>query len=101
MAKMAIPDQQDRTMSITATQAKNRFGALCQQAKIAPVVVEKAGEPDTVLMSYAHYQRLLAPATQTLAARRRQFNAQHKEWLDAHNRQHEALGLWSDDLRLW
>ena len=60
-------------MRVTATDAKNRFGALCQQAKLAPVVVEKAGQPDTVLLSYAHYQRLLAPAAATLAARSRFF----------------------------
>ncbi len=88
-------------MRVTATDAKNRFGALCLQAKTGPVVVEKAGEPDTVLLSYAHYQRLLAPQADGLAARRRQFNAQHKDWLDAHNRQLDAQGLWNDDLRPW
>ena len=88
-------------MRVTATDAKNRFGALCQQAKLAPVVVEKAGEPDTVLVSYAHYQRLLAQPAPTLAARRKQFNQQYKAWLDAHNHQHDAQGVWNDDLRLW
>ena len=88
-------------MRVTATQAKNRFGALCLQAKTGPVVVEKAGEPDTVLLSYADYQRLLAPPAATLVARRKQFNEQHKDWLDAHNRQHDAQGVWNDDLRLW
>ncbi len=88
-------------MRVTATEAKNRFGALCQQAKLGPVVVEKAGEPDTVLLSFGDYQRLLAPAQATLAAQRQQFNDQHQEWLAAHKRQHEALGLWNDDLRLW
>ena len=88
-------------MRVTATDAKNRFGALCQQAKLAPVVVEKAGEPDTVLVSYADYQRLLAQPAATLAARRKQFNLQHRAWLDAHNHQHDAHGLWNDDLRLW
>ena len=88
-------------MRVTATDAKNRFGALCLQAKQGPVVVEKAGEPDSVLLSYADYQRLLAPPAASLAARRKQFNAQHKDWLEAHNRQHDAQGLWNDDLRLW
>jgi prevent-host-death family protein len=88
-------------MRVTATQAKNRFGALCQQAKAGPVVVEKAGEPDTVLLSYADYQRLLAPPDLSLASRRLQFNVQHQAWLDALNRQHDAQGLWNEDLRLW
>ena len=88
-------------MRVTATDAKNRFGALCQQAKLAPVVVEKAGEPDTVLLSYSDYQRLLAPQAATLAVQRREFNARHKAWLDAHNRQHDAQGLWNEDLRVW
>jgi prevent-host-death family protein len=97
---VVIPFNPDRTMSITATQAKNRFGALCRRAKIAPVVVEKAGEPDWVLMSRALDKHLLAPAAKALAARRGPFYAQQKDWLDSHNRRHEVRGLWSDDLRL-
>ncbi len=31
-------------MRVTATQAKNRFGAICTQAKTEPVFVEKDGE---------------------------------------------------------
>jgi len=47
-------------MIVTATDAKNRFGALCLQAKEEPVIVEKAGRPDTVLLSWGDYQRLTA-----------------------------------------
>ena len=36
-----------------------------------------------------------------MAAQRREFNARHKAWLEAHNQQHDAQGLWSDDLRVW
>ena len=88
-------------MRVSATEGKNRFSALCQQAKIAPVVVEKAGQPDTVLLSYAHYQRLLTSPVATVAVRRKQFNELHKDWIEALNRQHAAQGVWSDDLRLW
>lgn len=89
-------------MQVTATEAKNRFGALCRQAKTAPVVVEKAGQPDTVLLSWADYQRLIAPAAPTsLAARRRAFNAEYKDWLQAQNARHEAIGVWSDEFRTW
>ena len=31
-------------MRVSATQAKNRFGAMCTHAKIEPVFVEKMGE---------------------------------------------------------
>ncbi|MDH4392527.1 MAG: type II toxin-antitoxin system Phd/YefM family antitoxin [Aquabacterium sp.] len=88
-------------MRVTATDAKNRFGALCLQAKTGPVVVEKAGEPDTVLLSYADYQRLLRPDAASLAARRKRFNTEHQDWLAAYNQQHDSQGLWNDDLRLW
>ncbi|HOB92566.1 MAG TPA: type II toxin-antitoxin system prevent-host-death family antitoxin [Aquabacterium sp.] len=89
-------------MRVTATDAKNRFGALCLQAKTAPVVVEKAGVPDTVLLSYADYQRLTAPAASaSMAARRRAFNAEYKDWIDAQNAYHDAHGLWNEEFRLW
>ena len=35
-------------MRVTATQAKNRFGSLCAQARRGPVFVEQAGQIDTV-----------------------------------------------------
>lgn len=88
-------------MHVNATDAKNRFGALCQQAKLAPVVVEKAGQPDTVLVSWVDYQRLTQAQPGALRSRRRQFVQQHKAWLDAHNQHHDQHGVWSDDLRVW
>ena len=36
-------------MQITATEAKNRFGYVCAQAKTGPVVIEKDGRPDSVI----------------------------------------------------
>ncbi len=38
-------------MRVTATQAKNRFGAICAQAKAKAVYVEKDGRIDTVIVS--------------------------------------------------
>ena len=35
-------------MQVTATEAKNRFGAICAHAKHEPVFVEKDGRIDTV-----------------------------------------------------
>jgi len=45
-------------MRVTATEAKNRFGSLCAQAKREPVFVEKAGHLDTVILSVELYQAL-------------------------------------------
>jgi len=47
-------------MRVTATEAKNRFGSLCVQAKREPVFVEKAGQIDTVILSAEQYQALQA-----------------------------------------
>ena len=47
-------------MNVSATEAKNRFGSLCAQAKREPVFVEKAGQVDTVILSAEHYQALVA-----------------------------------------
>lgn len=86
-------------MRVTATEAKNRFGALCLEAKAAPVIVEKAGQPDTVLLSYADYQRLTA--AQNARGRRKQFSEQYAEWIAAQNAAVDANGIWSEDLRTW
>ena len=88
-------------MRVTATEAKNRFGSLCQQAKQEPVVIEKAGRPDTVLLSYTDYQRLAQPDAASMRVRRSRFSQQHREWIDALNRHHDQHGQWSDDLRVW
>jgi PHD/YefM family antitoxin component YafN of YafNO toxin-antitoxin module len=40
-------------MRVSATEAKNRFGSLCTQAKREPIFVEKAGHLDTVILSVA------------------------------------------------
>jgi ribosomal protein S11 len=45
-------------MRVTATEAKNRFGSLCAQAKREPVFVEKSGQIDTVILSAEQYQAL-------------------------------------------
>ena len=47
-------------MHITATEAKNRFGSICAQAKKGPVFVEKAGQIDTVILSVDQYRVLQA-----------------------------------------
>ena len=88
-------------MRVTATEAKNRFGALCIEAKREPVVVEKAGHPDTVLLSYEDYRRLSAPAQEGLQERRKRFNKEHKAWIAEQQEHFEQNGLWNDELRIW
>jgi len=38
-------------MRVTATQARNRVGAMCTHAKTEPVFVEMDGRIDTVILS--------------------------------------------------
>lgn len=47
-------------MSVSATEAKNRFGQLLEQAQRAPVVIEKAGRRHSVLLSVEQYELLLS-----------------------------------------
>lgn len=89
-------------MHITATEAKNRFGSICAQAKRAPVFVEKAGLVDTVILSAEHYQALRATqAKSTLAARKAAFEAEFGEWLEAQSALVDAIGIPGADLRPW
>lgn len=89
-------------MQVTATEAKNRFGYVCAQAKTAPVFVEKDGRIDTVIVSIQQFEAFKsAEQTQTLKARQNQFNQTHKAWLEEQNARFEKNGLWCDDLRVW
>lgn len=89
-------------MQVTATEAKNRFGAICAQAKDGPVFVEKDGRIETVIVSAKQFSALQA-ATQadTLAQRKTQFEQSHRAWITEQNQRFEAHGLWCDDMRVW
>ncbi len=89
-------------MQVTAIQAKSRFGALCAQAKIEPVVIEKDGRVDTVIVSIQQFEALKsAGRPRTLAQRQRQFEETYKVWIDEQNARFDQHGLWCDDLRVW
>lgn len=89
-------------MRVTATEAKNRFGNLCAQAKREPVFVEKAGQIDTVILSAAQYQALLATQDNAgRAARKKAFEAEFGPWIAAQNARVEAHGIPGEDLRPW
>ncbi|OYT92742.1 MAG: prevent-host-death protein [Burkholderiales bacterium PBB3] len=89
-------------MQVTATEAKNRFGYVCAQAKTEPVFVEKDGRVESVILSFQDYEVLTAArAKDSLAARQKAFNENHKAWIEAQNTRFEKHGLWCDDLRVW
>lgn len=89
-------------MRVTATEAKNRFGSLCAQAKHGPVFVEKGGQIDTVILSAQQYETLRARRDNAgLAARRKAFESEYAEWIAAQNTRFEAYGIPGADLRPW
>jgi PHD/YefM family antitoxin component YafN of YafNO toxin-antitoxin module len=89
-------------MRVTATEAKNRFGSLCAQAKREPVFVEKAGQIDTVILSVEQYQALQAVREKAnRAARKKAFEAEFADWIDTQNAHFETHGIPGADLRPW
>jgi prevent-host-death family protein len=93
-------------MHVTATDAKNRFGYLCAQAKAEPVIVEKDGRPDSVIVSYEEFQALKLAASRkapskSMAQRKREFNEKHKVWLAEQHRIVEELGVFGEEYRVW
>lgn len=89
-------------MQVTATHAKNRFGAICAQAKTEPVFVEKDGRIDTVILSAQQFAQLQAGnKAETLVQRKSQFEQSHTAWLSEQTQRFEAHGLWCDDMRVW
>lgn len=89
-------------MQFTATEAKNRFGAICAQAKEGPVFIEKDGRIDSVILSMKQYELLKASHDKpSLGERQTQFELTHKAWLAEQNQRFETHGVWSDDLRVW
>ena len=89
-------------MQVTATEAKNRFGYVCAQAKTEPVFVEKDGRIDSVILSVQQFEALKAmERDKTLGGRQKAFNQTYKAWVDEQNARFEKTGLWCDELRVW
>ena len=93
-------------MEVTATEAKNRFGQMLDEAQRQPVFIGKSGRRRGVLLSSAHYHALLAAAgklaeEEPLPKTAEAFYARYKEWVDEMNAQVEKSGLWNDELRIW
>ena len=51
--------------TISATKARIHFGDVMKQAKIAPVIVERDGKAEVVVISKKRYDQLIAAKTQT------------------------------------
>lgn len=89
-------------MQVTATEAKNRFGQICAQAKRGPVFVEKAGRVDTVILSVEQFEALQTqPKPKSLAQRQKEFNETYKDWIAEQNRHFDEHGLWCDGFVAW
>ena len=89
-------------MRVTTTEAKNRFGSLCAQAKRGPVFVEKAGQIDTVILSAEQYEALRSRHDEAgRALRKKAFEAEFADWIAAQNARFEAHGIPGADLRPW
>ena len=89
-------------MYVTATEAKNRFGSLCAQAKREPVSVEKGGQLDTVILSAEQYHALQTRHDKAShAARKKLFETEFSDWIVAQNAHVEAHGIPGSDMRPW
>ncbi|MEW6031082.1 MAG: type II toxin-antitoxin system prevent-host-death family antitoxin [Chloroflexota bacterium] len=51
--------------TISATKARIHFGEIMKQAKVAPVIVERGGKAEVVVLSKKAYDRLVAGNQQT------------------------------------
>ncbi|MBC7378625.1 MAG: type II toxin-antitoxin system Phd/YefM family antitoxin [Burkholderiaceae bacterium] len=89
-------------MQVTATEAKNRFGYLCSQAKAEPVYVEKGGRVDTVIVSIEEFQAMKAAAQpKSMSQRQKEFNERYKDWIADQNRVVEEHGVFGEEWRVW
>ncbi len=89
-------------MQVTATEAKNRFGYFCTQAKIEPIVIEKDGRPDSVIVSYEEFKSLKAAVSHKMQAQKKKaFQEKYKDWIQEQNTHFDQHGLWSDGLVSW
>ena len=92
-------------MTLTATEAKNRFGQVLEQAQKRPVFIEKAGRRHSVVMSVELYDQLVAAQSPTpkepLAPAAQAFYEKYKGWVDEQNARFEKVGIWNEEFRRW
>lgn len=68
MAKMSILDQ-SAMKTLSARDAKNRFGYLIDTARQEPVSVEKHGRPVVVVLSVEDYELLTSVSAKAKSTR--------------------------------
>ncbi|RFO94693.1 prevent-host-death protein [Rhodoferax lacus] len=78
-------------MQVTATEARDHFGDICDHAKTGPVFVEKDGQIDTVILSARQFAELQADKTIEV-------QSQRKPQLEP---SHVPQGHWCDVMRVW
>jgi len=89
-------------MRVTATEALNRFGSLCAQAKREPVFVEKSGQLDSVILSIERYEALQAHHDRaSRPGRKKAFESEFGDWIAAQNVRVATQGIPGADLRPW
>lgn len=64
--------------TVSATDARIRFGEIMRRAKKGPVLIERAGKPEVVVLSKDHYDQLVR-------------NAHRKDAQEALNQLHKRL----------
>lgn len=88
-------------MSLTAAEARSRFGQVLEEARKGPVFIDKAGRRHSVVMSVEHYEQLLSAAQATPGDTAQRFYEQHKGWVDQCNELVEAHGVFGEEYRRW
>ena len=88
-------------MSLTAAEARSRFGQVLEEARKGPVFIDKAGRRHSVVMSVEHYEQLLRAAEPAVGDPAARFYEQHKGWVDEQNARFEQHGVWNEEYRRW
>ena len=92
-------------MRVTAHEASQNFDRCCERAKREPVIVERGGVADSVIVNYADYQIFEAWRRQTgrSATRmsREEFAETYKEWIAMQHELLEKHGIPGESMRPW
>jgi len=89
-------------MLVTATEAKNRFGRICNLAKKEPVYVQKYGKVDTVIISADQFETLKAALNSVITKKKQaDFEKNYGNWIKEMNQDFESIGNWSEELKVW
>ncbi len=88
-------------MNVTATEAKNRFGQVLEQAQSGPVFIEKAGRRHSVVLSIKRYEELAASDRPRTGTAGKEFYKRYRDWVDEQNARVRGHGIWNEAFRQW